>query len=363
MANSKQTAAKSTGGKPPVKGMAYKAAKDPRGPPPDEEPATSIQLVDNMYEVRRRGSVRESIPKTMAKERLGPEIIDWCNARPGRMLTTKIYKRWRLDLWSPPGTASTPETSNKRKSSEGPDPNNITPKVVRLGADGRYCANTAQMPQKMVPIVFCSLFPLESVADRNRYLDQLESWCLPRRGHGYLLSNLGERPPSDQPLPSSLTSSIRIQHRSGEGGCAPCAVANLLARSDSGQAAIFAGLVDETNPRTIRTWAAWMSANSCWTLQKAAGDPLGPVERIQFLLSQHRGLWVVVPVDDEYEDGHVIGVDMFRRVVLDSVEEYAMPLTMEALQRSLGPDRTLYGIAELRQLFHRSLPSKKRRRK
>lgn len=356
MAKTKQTAAKSTGGKAPLATIAYRAARNPRGPPPDEEPATSVLLIGSNYEVRRATGEMTRIPVAQAGTRLGPEIIDWCAARPGRLLTTEIYARWRLNEWLPAADRSN-STGDDTDSSI--DESEFCPMEVYLDVRGRYHANTTTNQKKFFPLVFCSLFAKEPATDRVRFLDQLDSWCMEHPTRKYMLAGLGAREQDVSELPVCLRTDHAIIYRSDATGCAPCAVANLIHRADAAQAVLMEKVQRQLHCRSLRWFAAWMSENTSWTLQRVVEDPVDPAQRIGFLLQLHRGLFLIVPVDQEKANGHVVGVDMFRRLVFDSLERCAMPLSPDSLQRALGPGRRLYGISELRQLFRKTAPRRK----
>ena len=363
MAKTKQTAAKSTGGKPPRKALAAKAAR--KGPltVPRLIPASQVAFVDGLYQVRRPNGKNEDIPMS-SKDLIGEEVRYWCELHPGAILTPGKYHRWNLDEWeSPDDINGTDSDSDTDSYVFNPTPSDhITPYSVKLVGEklDSYQADTLDLKGKYVPVVFCSLFSKEGRKEQARMLDEVDAWCVGHPGQPYILSTIGARSPVNEPLPDALRTEVPVVYRSARSGCGPCSVANLIRSRDAGQARLIGLAADQLRIRSLRKLSDWISKNSAWKLQRKC--EIGTLSsRKDFLLGQHRGLFVVVSVDQDGGEFHVVGVDARAGLIYDSMERYAMLLCSEGLDRCLGAGHTCVGIREIRELFRNQSSKKKRK--
>jgi len=356
MAITKQTAARSTGGKAPRAQLAMKAARLSKAASSssasDMRPASKIVWVTSGNKARfqvyaKHDGRMEEILDSNAREQIGPEIAHWCKLREGRFLTEEIYDRWSIGDWTAEATKS------KRKDFE--------PFSVKL-MPTQYVADSVKDKGNFFPIVFCSLYSQESAEKQARFLDFVDDWCRNNSGKAYILSTLGnnKRGQGDLP-PASIRLDIRIRFQSEASGCAPCAVANLIAGLDIAQATVLADAAPQLRCQSLRQLARWMELNTRWTLRRTKEYQNTRAGRLEYILNQTSGMFVVTPSSDEGVGFHVVGVDAFRRQVLDPSEQYVMALCCQSFERSCGEDETFEGFSDYRKVVRKDSPQKKRK--
>jgi hypothetical protein len=359
MAKTKQTARVSTGGKAPRADIARRAAREPR------QSALYEAVVDITYDhgrfiVRRPGGSKEDIPEPSARDRLGPEVINWLKLRAGKPLNQEVYRRWSLGDWIP--------RRDSEAESDGQSPVFLTsdlfaPALVRLRTSrpAAYEASTSNNPTTFYRIVFCSLFDNESIDEQARCLDVLDSWCLLNRGKPYQLTQLGCRSSSVSELPEALKENQKIVYRTRVGGCAPAAVANLIYSRDKKEARIIWKKSQGSRFLSLRALASWLEKNSKYELRRAGVESFSPAQKKTHLMEQKHGQYVVILTDGVDSDLHVVGVDAHRLLVYDSQEEFTMKLSQEALDRSVGSGLEFVGILDIREVVRKRCPLRKKR--
>jgi hypothetical protein len=75
-----------------------------------------------------------------------------------------------------------------------------------------------------------------------------------------------------------------------------------------------------------------------------------PLDKLYETLMTYRGLYVVSPETHEGCAGHMIGLDLDRRLIYDCAEPYALPLTVENLDRCAGNDAMCIGFLRAREI-------------
>lgn len=85
--------------------------------------------------------------------------------------------------------------------------------------------------------------------------------------------------------------------------------------------------------------------------------PIGHQARTQWILdiAQNRGNYILNLKDSDGDSSHVIAIvsDIAgRRMVLDHMEEEAMPLSLAALERCIDPFTSLVGVCDVREVVH-----------
>jgi hypothetical protein len=359
MARPKQTAKKSTGGKIPRTALSKMAARVPVGTFVPET-ASQIVFIDGMYQVRRPGGGAEDISKADAELRLGPEVIHWLNFRQGRVLTQAIYHRWSLGEWMPTSrdSESSSSTSSDQQLSALIDPYSV--RLVALNQD-IYEANTPRNKIAFYPLIFCSLFSGAGDQAQAAKLDLVDNWCVKNPGKAYVVTKVGNRTGSKEEIPDSIRSTVIIKFQTTTEGCGPASIANLIDLRDGKQAQNIYKNAIHAEFRGLRTIARWMEANTMFQLRRVPVDTDSSKTKLQYLLGQRTGHFVVVISDKDVSEMHAIGVDAHRRLVYDSVEESAMVLSHEAFDRSSGVRGIIRSELDIRQVWRKNTKNRNKK--
>jgi hypothetical protein len=364
MAKTKQTAAQSTGGKVPRQQLAMKAARMPSGG--SMARAAGSKVVTHQYVPANRilhtsgdgsswfevwsydGKYTEKIHGPDIASRIDAEITRWCEDHSGRFLTDSIYDRWNLAEWKPSGSGPQVQAA-------------FEPYSVMLDGD-RYMADTLDNKGKYFEVVFCSIFANEKSADQARLLDFVDSWCTANPGKSRVLSTLGNNISGSDELPLiTIRLDLMIKFRSGTSGCALSAMANLIAPIDTQQAYLIQEAASQLICKSLRVLARWIEINTRWTLRRIKPADRVPAEKLDYVLNQDTGLFLVTPKCAEGFSVHVVGVDAYRKQVLDSSEPYAMTLCREAFERCFDASEVFDGFEDYREVVRKE-PAKKKRR-
>jgi hypothetical protein len=358
MARPKQTAKKSTGGKAPRTALSIMAARVPVGTVIPEI-ASQITLIDGIYQIRRPGGGTEDILEADAELRLGPEVIHWLQYRHGRVLTQALYQRWSLDEWRP---SSRDSESSSSTSSDQQMSNLIDPYSVRLVVSSQdvYEANTPSNKGAYFPVIFCSLFSGVGNQAQAAKLDLIDNWCIKNPGKSYVVATVGNRNGSKHQIPQAIRSTVLIKFRTTTEGCGLAAIANLIDPRDGKQAQILFQDAIHVEFRGLRTIARWMESNTMFQLRRVPVDTESSKTKLQYLLGQTTGLYVVVISDKDGSEMHAIGVDGHRCLVYDSVEESAMVLSHEAFDRSSGGRGIVRSELDIRQVWRKNAKARRK---
>jgi hypothetical protein len=352
MAKTKQTAARSTGGRAPRAELARKAA---RNSGTEDRPAQHITYVldsdgASMYEVKYMDGTCVEYAVNQAQTVIGPEIRHWCELRPGRMLTTSIYERWNLCEWLPRDSSK----SNSR-------PISFKLHEIKLEHEETYTANVENNKKEFFKIVFCDIGWEEPEDVQASYLDKADDWCTKHDGCVYLLSPLGRRVNlCSEPIPTSIGTALPIIYHTDRAGCASAAVSNLIYRCDAVEADRIYRIGVDHRFRHLRDLAAWLMSHTRWMLRRVQTAEKHPEALLDHVLGQSRGMFIVTPKAAAEYGNHAIGVDQARKLVYDSVENYAMVTSIESFNRCVNGRCT--GFHDIRELVRCPTTRKKRKR-
>jgi hypothetical protein len=366
MAKSKQTAARSTGGKAPRQELASKAARKSKvGPICASDclnPAVQIALVDNRYEVHRVGGRVDRIGLPDADGVIGEEIRHWLRHHPGRALTKEIYARWDLGEWTaiPEQPADEEDCSPVVLPTDTWEPHSVK---LKMGSSVEYWCSSIDSKLIFHRVVFSTMLPEMGARKQAESLDKVDRWCMENEGKEFLLTSLGSRGRVFGEIPQEIQSRKIITYKTSTAGCAIAALANLTAGRDAGQAAFFGASVSQINFRNLRALAQWTERSSNFTLRRVEKYLCSPVERLEYILARERtGQYLVVLQDEEGSSSHVVGIDCRAQLVFDSMERFATKLCRFSLDRSVGSGGVCVGVDDLRRVTRKEVSQRKRKR-
>jgi hypothetical protein len=365
MAKSKQTAAKSTGGKAPRQELASKAARKPRAgsfcASDGLTPAVQVARVGDRYEVHRVGGIVDRICLQDADIFIGEEIRHWLRHHPGRALTKEIYARWDLGEWTAPPEqpADEEDCSPVVLPADTWEPHSVK---LKMGSSFEYWCSSADSNLIFHRVVFCTMLPEMGVRKQAESLDRVDRWCMENVGKEFLLTSLGSRGKVSGEMPEEIQSRKIIAYKTSTDGCAVAALANLTASRDAGQAALFGASASQINFRNLRALAQWTERSSKFTLRRVDENLFSPVDRLEYILRERTGQYLVVLQDGEGSRSHVVGIDCRAQLVFDSMEEFATKLCQVSLDRSVGSGGACVGVDDLRRVARKDVSQRKRKR-
>ena len=218
-----------------------------------------------------------------------------------------------------------------------------------------YEANTPSNKSVYFPLVFCSLFSGITNQVQAEKLDMIDNWCVQNPGKAYVVANVGRRNAPNYHIPHALRSTVPIKFRTTTEGCGLASIANLIRLRDEKCAENVAQAAYHVEFRGLRTIAHWLEVNTMFQLRRIPVDADSTKEKLQYLLRQISGHYVVVISDKDGSGMHAIGVDATLCLVYDSVEENAMTLSYEALDRSSGERGISQSMLDVRQVWRKNV--------
>ena len=404
MARSKQTAGKSTGGKFPKKQVAARAAQSGKGRGVEvgrgaagevvrggsggvgrgvevargaagevarggsggaregsDEYMRGVDFVifkgDGEFVLKYEDDPRKTIVGSEFMKLLDPMVFQFCMANTGLKVTAKSAVWWGLldrELEEVEGTTRGEYTVRWVK---------FDPKMGVEGerTRGGFLGKEGDRSQPF-PIRFYSLGGVEGGLEVGEELLKLYDTCTEDRiGKWVQVGRLGSRRAAS---PGALAPYVvdpkrTLLYRSTESrGCVHMAAANALQPYDS-KAAEKVSKCDEdvSNLRQfsryiqeeVRTWSAEDPLRRL--ARETSKTYMGALARLEWLLQQESGIFVVQPLIKHGGNSHIIGVDCGKKVVYDPLEQHILRLEEEVMGLCAGGsiDRCR-GIGDVRQL-------------
>jgi hypothetical protein len=113
-------------------------------------------------------------------------------------------------------------------------------------------------------------------------------------------------------MPQEIQPRKIIAYKTSTDGCAVAALANLTASRDAGQAALFGASASQNNFRNLRALAQWTERSS---VRRVDENFSSPADRLEYILRERTGQYLVVLQDGEGSRSHAVGIDCRARLV------------------------------------------------
>ena len=386
MANSKQSAGKSTGGSDGRKQLARasaggselpkrlthrKRAHPSRPKLPPDTPMDFIMCKGGDEFVLKLENVQyRTVEASEVLDFVDPLVLQFCLDNEKYKVTRKSAVWWGLlDRMNEEGTSARSDYTVRFVKF---DPEmGVESEPVKGGFLGKESDRTPAFPIRLY-----TLGGLDQGFEASKQLRKLYDTCTKDRpGQWVEVGPLGSRRAADAEAmePYILDREALLPYQSTEvDGCVPAAAANAVQPYDSEAAqkmsacdpdveslAEFAKYVQDE----VRTWTA---ENPLKRLAKDTSKTyMGVKEKLQWALQQEDGIFLIQPIIKHGGNSHVIAIDCGKKVIYDPMEQHALRLQAEVMGLCAGGDvNECIGIGQIRQLKPQADPQvpKKRRR-
>ena len=379
MAKTAQNAQRSTGGKQARKQLAALATARNRherrvGRDLEYPAGTGLDYVVyngcGEYVVKFENDRRTTLTESELKVLLDPLVMTFCMHNRGLKLTAKTAVWWGL--------------LDKEAEGQNASQRDFTVRWVKfdptLGVDeepikGGFLGKDGERSQPF-SIRMYSLGGFEDGPRVGKQVQKLFETCTKRRpGQWVEVGPLGSRraASAEEMAPYIVDGGLALPYESTEAsGCVPMAAANAVHPYDPEAAekiskcdpevtnlAEFANYLQDE----VRTWAA---ENPFKRLARETSRYIGARERLQWVLQQEHGIFIVQPLIRHGGNSHIIGVDCAKKKIYDPLERNTLRLQEEVLGLCAGGCiNQCRGIGEVRQLKpqERSQAPRKRQRR
>ena len=149
----------------------------------------------------------------------------------------------------------------------------------------------------------------------------------------------------------------RVRFRSStSGGCLQMAAANIILETDE-EAAVKISKLDHKF-YGFGAFAREVRRNLCtWTVEDtfrriSSQKTIRNEERLDWILKQKEGLYLIHPITLSGGDSHIVSVDCHKKIIYDPLTEYPLRLSKEALGLCCGesPSSRCFGIRQVRSM-------------
>jgi hypothetical protein len=401
MANTKQKAKKSTGGKAPRKEISRKAARKPAPKKQFRDSVLRENWVRHAWIMYTESNEEWLVQPLDLSQRaftfsngdrvLPAHVEQWCYDRPLKPLTAAVSERWGLleNSDSEPNNSDTYSSENEpcsmsdalRKAGNSHLESDDNEQEIDHSVDSGESENGGEVDVNEVrydatknayfgrkaggrfwPIIFRRLEISSDPTDNNRLLDEIDLWCV-QNPNAVKILPIGNRPL--QNCFKAEYTAVPVLYQSSKMRCVALAAANVIGRCDSRSANIFSACTAEFT--SLRAFSSWLNHNTSWSsldvyklIRNMNGTRPDPRVVMEYILESEEGVYVVQPVDSNGKSSHTVGINCFNKTVFDCVESLAMILSRNTLSFCCGTENMCIGLLAAIKLYKK--PTRRRRR-
>lgn len=372
MANTKQLARKSTGGSEPRRQLAHRKRPHPSKPnlPPDTPMDFIMFTGDKQFVLKLENLRHATVRPSRLKDFVDPLVLKFCMDNQDYKLTRKSAVWWGLlDKMNEEGTTARGDYTVRFVKF---DPEmGVESEPVKGGFLGKESDRTPPFPIRLY-----TLGGFDQGLRANKELRKLFDTCTKdRSGQWVEVGPLGARRAAGAEAMEPYISDREavLPYRSTEvDGCVPAAAANAVQPYDSEAAKKISGCDPEVESLAefatyvqdeVRTWTA---ENPLKRLAKETSKTyMGVKEKLQWVLQQEEGIFLIQPIIKHGGNSHVIAIDCGKKKIYDPMERNALRLQEEVMGLCAGGGvNECIGIGQIRQLKPQAeskVPKKRRR--